>query len=136
MNPPADPQEPIGDLGDLESAVMTLVWKGEWLTVREVYEALRRDRTIAYTTVMTTMARLFEKGFLDRKPEGRSYLYNARHSRLEVAKSFLGKILERFFDGRRSEAVATLLGEGDNLDEKEVAKIMESLEKREGKKSP
>lgn len=131
-----NPTEPIGDLGDLESAVMTLVWKGEWLTVREVYEALREGRIIAYTTVMTTMARLHEKGFLDRKPEGRSYLYKARHSRLEVAKSFMGKILERFFDGRKAEAVATLLDEGSELDEKEVARILESLEKREGKKSP
>ena len=53
-------------LGDLECEIMELVWKlaNPTVTVREVFDALKQDRDIAYTTVMTTMVRLSEKGLL------------------------------------------------------------------------
>ena len=53
-------------LGDLECEIMELVWKkaNPTVTVREVFEALKKERQIAYTTVMTTMVRLSEKGLL------------------------------------------------------------------------
>ena len=55
-------------LGDLECEIMEIVWKlsssNPTVTVREVYDALRKKREIAYTTVMTTMVRLSEKGLL------------------------------------------------------------------------
>ena len=53
-------------LGDLECEIMELVWKkaNPTVTVRDIYDALRQQRQIAYTTVMTTMVRLSEKGLL------------------------------------------------------------------------
>ncbi|HEY9870970.1 MAG TPA: BlaI/MecI/CopY family transcriptional regulator [Candidatus Obscuribacterales bacterium] len=53
-------------LGDLECEIMELVWKkaDPTVTVREIFDSLRQERQIAYTTVMTTMVRLAEKGLL------------------------------------------------------------------------
>jgi predicted transcriptional regulator len=64
------------DLGDLETVIMDRMWSPQDPTsVRDVLENLRRDRTIAYTTVMTVMDKLYKKGLLHRHPEGRAYLY-------------------------------------------------------------
>jgi predicted transcriptional regulator len=69
-------------LGDLEDAVMTRVW--QWnrpVTVREVLEDLRQERSIAYTTVMTVMDNLHQKGWLRRTSEGRASRYEAVSTR-------------------------------------------------------
>jgi predicted transcriptional regulator len=69
-------------LGELEDAVMSRVW--EWnrpVTVREVLEDLQRERTVAYTTVMTVMDNLRRKGWLRRTAEGRAYRYAAVSTR-------------------------------------------------------
>jgi len=68
-------------LGRLESAVMEILWdKGE-SRVQAVVDAL--DRGLAYTTVMTTLDRLFKKGLLDRTKQNRAFIYRAKLSRVE-----------------------------------------------------
>lgn len=63
-------------LGELESAVMAHVWSGGRPTsVRQILQALQRDRILAYTTVMTVMDNLHKKGLLRRQLAGRAYLY-------------------------------------------------------------
>lgn len=65
-------------LGRLEAEVMEVLWTaGRPCSVREVLDALngRLDRPLAYTTVMTVLARLTEKGVLDRTAQGRAFLY-------------------------------------------------------------
>ncbi|WP_327591117.1 BlaI/MecI/CopY family transcriptional regulator [Nonomuraea sp. NBC_00507] len=63
-------------LGDLESAIMDRLWSYHRpASVRDVLEDLRRDRQIAYTTVMTVMDKLYKKGLLKRQPQGKAYLY-------------------------------------------------------------
>ncbi|MBG0823286.1 BlaI/MecI/CopY family transcriptional regulator [Planomonospora sp. ID91781] len=63
-------------LGDLESAIMDRLWSYHRpASVRDVLDDLRRDREIAYTTVMTVMDKLHTKGLLRRKQVGRAYVY-------------------------------------------------------------
>ena len=79
-------------LGELEDAVMTRVW--EWnrpVTVREVLEDLTRDRSIAYTTVMTVMDNLRQKGWLRRTQEGRAYRYEAVSTRAAYAAALMNE---------------------------------------------
>lgn len=69
-------------LGELEDVVMSRLW--QWnrpTTVREVLEDLRAEREIAYTTVMTVMDKLHQKGWLRRDQQGRAYLYQPVSSR-------------------------------------------------------
>ncbi|WP_333766925.1 BlaI/MecI/CopY family transcriptional regulator [Streptomyces sp. IBSBF 2435] len=79
-------------LGDLEDAVMTRVWA--WnrpVTVREVLEDLARDRTIAYTTVMTVMDNLRQKGWLRREADGRAYRYEAVSTRAAYSAALMNE---------------------------------------------
>ncbi|MEU0858674.1 BlaI/MecI/CopY family transcriptional regulator [Streptomyces griseofuscus] len=77
-------------LGELEDAVMTRVWK--WnrpVTVREVLEDLQQERTIAYTTVMTVLDNLHQKGWVRREAEGRAYRYEAVSTRAAYAAALM-----------------------------------------------
>lgn len=77
-------------MGELEDAVMTRVWK--WnrpVTVREVLEDLQRERSIAYTTVMTVLDNLHQKGWVRREAEGRAYRYEAVSTRAAYAAALM-----------------------------------------------
>ncbi|MBW1598958.1 BlaI/MecI/CopY family transcriptional regulator [Streptomyces sp. JJ38] len=79
-------------LGELEDAVMTRVWR--WnrpVTVREVLEDLREERRIAYTTVMTVMDNLHQKGWLRRTQEGRAYRYEAVSTRAAYSAALMNE---------------------------------------------
>ncbi|MFD9720320.1 BlaI/MecI/CopY family transcriptional regulator [Streptomyces sp. NPDC059076] len=79
-----------GQLGELEDAVMTRVWR--WnrpVTVREVLEDLQRDRSIAYTTVMTVMDKVHQKGWLRRELEGRAFRYSPVSTRADYAATLM-----------------------------------------------
>ncbi|WP_225882247.1 BlaI/MecI/CopY family transcriptional regulator [Streptomyces aureocirculatus] len=79
-------------LGELEDAVMTRVWK--WnrpVTVREVLEDLQRERSIAYTTVMTVLDNLHQKGWVRREAEGRAYRYEAVSTRAAYAAALMNE---------------------------------------------
>ena len=130
-----EPDENGPGLGELETDIMKVVWLSDWVAVRDVYERLRLERSIAYTTVMTVMGRLHDKGLLDRRQEGRSYIYQARQTRLQVARSFMKKLLERMFDGRKADAMAALLDSTDKLDDAELGELKKQLSELETKKT-
>ncbi|TMR20814.1 BlaI/MecI/CopY family transcriptional regulator [Nonomuraea turkmeniaca] len=72
----------VRGLGELESAIMDRMWATNApASVRDVLEHLRKDRALAYTTVMTVMDKLHTKGLLKRKPVGRAYIYEAVSSK-------------------------------------------------------
>ena len=63
-------------LGPLETEIMQTIWQDDRSTVKKVHRKLSQQRDIAYTTVMTTMSRLAEKGVLNRHREGLAYVYS------------------------------------------------------------
>lgn len=74
---PAPSTNPEHLLGDLEAAIMHIVWQQSEVTVRAVQSALQPTRPLAYTTVMTVMSRLAQKGVLRMRKEGKTYYYHA-----------------------------------------------------------
>ncbi|MFI1014117.1 BlaI/MecI/CopY family transcriptional regulator [Streptomyces sp. NPDC020965] len=83
-------------LGELEDAVMTRVW--QWnrpVTVREVLEDLQQERSIAYTTVMTVMDNLHQKGWVRREVEGRAYRYTAVSTRAAYSAALMNEAWSR-----------------------------------------
>ncbi|AWZ05591.1 MULTISPECIES: BlaI/MecI/CopY family transcriptional regulator [unclassified Streptomyces] len=79
-------------LGELEDSVMTRVW--QWnrpVTVREVLEDLQQERSIAYTTVMTVMDNLHQKGWVRREAEGRAYRYTAVSTRAAYSAALMNE---------------------------------------------
>jgi predicted transcriptional regulator len=79
---------------------MKVVWRLESATVRDVYEALRAERTIAYTTVMTMMRILEDKGYL-KKMAGpdRAYVYTPAKPQQQVLGAMVRDFVDRVFDG-------------------------------------
>ena len=72
--------------GDLEAVIMDRVWAhGTPVTVRDLFDELRQQRPIAYTTVMSTMDNLHRKGWLARERDGKAYRYTAVASREEYS---------------------------------------------------
>jgi predicted transcriptional regulator len=93
----------VRGFGDLESVIMHMVWDHDGpVTVRELFEELRQERVIAYTTVMSTMDNLYRKGWLAREKDGKAYRYTATASREEYSARLMREALA---DGGDTEAV-------------------------------
>jgi len=125
-------------LGPLEARVMEIIWEMKTpVSVRAVYEKLRKERKIAYTTVMSTMNTLFEKGLLDRKiTKGRGgllYVYWPKLSKEEIERSVVKQVINSLMRNF-SNSVTSYLMEitaSDKEKLKALKKFFESLE-REG----
>jgi predicted transcriptional regulator len=122
-------------LGDLEAEVMELIWArppGTAVTVREVFEALYGRRRLAYTTVMSTMARLARKGLLVAEKAEPAYLYRAALSREEFVEHVVGATLERLL----VNFAGTTRRQLEKLTDPEVrAQLAELLEQVEGRRA-
>jgi predicted transcriptional regulator len=124
----------INSLGDLEADVMSVVWELGRATVQEVKDALEARRTLAYTTVMTVMARLAEKGILERRKEGRAFFYTPVASQQKVAGSLLNSLVRRLYDGATGKAIAQLLETDENVDDAELERLEQLIHsKRTGR---
>jgi BlaI family transcriptional regulator, penicillinase repressor len=82
-----------------ELAIMKVVWRLEKATVRDVYNALRAKRSVAYTTVMTMMKILEEKGYLLKTRLDRAYVYRPARPRTQVVGAMVRDFVDRVFDG-------------------------------------
>jgi BlaI family penicillinase repressor len=82
-----------------ELAIMKIVWQQGPVTVRDVYEALRETRRVAYTTVMTTMNILETKGYLKKDTQGRAYRYRATRPEDTVISGMVREFVNRVFNG-------------------------------------
>lgn len=72
----------VDSLGELETSVLEVLWgRGEAMAVRDVCSSLERRPALAYTTVMTVLDRLHEKGFVTRVKSGKAFLYRPKFSR-------------------------------------------------------
>ncbi len=73
---------------------MEVVWdRGAWLTTREALDALSSERRSAYTTIMTILVRLWRKGLLERRKDGRAYAYHAILTREQWTARRMGELL-------------------------------------------
>lgn len=119
-------------LGPLEQKVMTILWQLGRGTVREVLESLPGSPKPAYTTVMTVMVRLRDKGLLRRGPRRNSYVYEPTLSQEglveESSRRAVRGVLEQFGD----LAVAHFLQEAD-LSEEQIRQLRELAEGNEGR---
>lgn len=127
--------EPLPNLGDLEADIMNVLWDLGSGTVQDVLEALTPRRALAYTTVMTVMTRLTQKGYLSRRREGRSFVYTPATSREQVAESALGAVVQRLYQGATGKAIAHLLELEAGVDDEELARLEALIRaKRKGTK--
>lgn len=91
-------------LHDLEAAIMDVVWSKQLASfaVADVLAVLEKQREIAYTTVMTTVTRLYEKGILARERDGKRYLYSPKLTREEFLQSTAREVLDEAVGGHQA----------------------------------
>ncbi len=105
---PAGLRHSILDLAPLELECLSVLWPMGDGTVRDIHRALAASRPRAYTTVLTIMDRLAQKGIVVRQKVGRAFHYQARMSAEEARLKAVDKIVEGFFDGSRQALAAHL----------------------------
>jgi predicted transcriptional regulator len=119
-------------LFDLEADIMEIVWSKGWrsFAVADVHKELEHQREIAYTTVMTTVTRLFEKELLSRRRDGRRYLYHPRMSREAFLRTMAREVLASLTDVGREEASALLVERVAEADVEELDRLEALIERR------
>lgn len=125
-------RQPLADvLGPLEAEVMDIVWDRRDATVRDVHRALADKRSIAYTTVMTTMGRLTEKGLLKRVEEQPAHHYFPAVTREQYANSAVKSVVDWLVNHFRDPAVAYFIDRVEEEDEAVIESLREAIEQRE-----
>jgi predicted transcriptional regulator len=121
-------------LGSLERDVMALVWRRGDVSVRDVCDALGSG--VAYTTVMTTMDRLFKKGLLTRRKVGRAFVYRATASRAEIEGAVATELVHSLLQ-REGEPLPVLSSLVDAVSDRDRA-LLDELERliREKRRRP
>jgi len=119
----------VGDivLTDRELDLMNVLWERGSGTVAEVREAL--DDDLAYTTVLTVLRTLEEKGYAEHEEEGRAHRYRPTVERRRARQSALGRMTRRLFSGS-PELLMTHLVAGEELDEEELERMRRLLDER------
>lgn len=117
------------NLTPCEAEVMNVVWSHGAVTVQNVLDAI--PRTLAYTTVMTTMKILEDKGFIARgEKRGRAFVYRALVSCESASRNTVSELANRFFDGSVKSMVLSLIKTRQitNEDLTELREAIDSLE--------
>jgi predicted transcriptional regulator len=117
-------------LGDLELQIMNVLWEKGPSTVRDVLEALPVQPKPAYTTVLTMMRLMHDKGYLDRWQQGRAHVYQAKLREGPTKQSLLRQLVGTAFRGSAEAALVGLL-EAESLSEKELARIKKLIGEKE-----
>lgn len=112
---------------DQELAIMNIVWESGKATVRDVYEVLLSRRRIAYTTVMTTMKIMEEKGHLKKRLEGRAYVYSPAQPKSQVVRNLVNDFIGRVFQGSAEPLLMHLLKNRD-LSEEDLERARKAFE--------
>ena len=118
----------IRNFGVLESEIMAEVWKREECTVRDIFDALRSQKKIAYTTIMTVMSRLAEKSILSRKKVHNAYIYKAKVTREQIARGITSDVVDKILDGNPDILIGHLLGLNGEVDPKQIEKIKKQFQ--------
>jgi predicted transcriptional regulator len=121
-------------LTDHELELMRIIWERGEVTVREVYEHLLRRRRVAYTTVMTTMKTLEQKGYLKTSQQNRAFLYRPAEPKGKVIKTLVRHFIDRVFEGSAQPLLAHLLKER-HISESDIAYIDRLIKEARSKPS-
>jgi BlaI family transcriptional regulator, penicillinase repressor len=119
------PKEEQPTAGELE--VLKVLWDRGPSTVREVMDVLNESRPRAYTSVMSLLNVMTEKGLLVRQPQGRAFVYRPKTDRGRTLGRMVGDLLSRAFEGSTSQLVAHLLDQTKPSAE-ELAEIRRAIQ--------
>lgn len=117
-------------LGDLQLAIMRILWNRGESSVADVHEALEPERGLALTTIATMLAKMEKKGVVDHRMEGRRFIYRPTVSEGQVRRSMVADLTSQLFLGDVSALVNHLLSEHE-IDPRELDRLRGLIEARE-----
>jgi len=121
------PQKPTAS----ELEILRVLWARGPSTVREVYEALREQKSLGYTTVLKLLQIMTAKGTVRRNEQQRAHVYEACQPAEETKRQLVGDVLKRVFEGSASELMIHAL-EGRRTSKKELDELRRLLDEYEG----
>jgi len=120
----------LEELGELQRAVLELIWDRGELTVAEARELLAADgRELAYTTVLSVSQKLEKRGWLAHRRDGRTHVYHASRSRHDAGRGTVRGLVERLFGGS-STVVMQHLVDDERLTAEELAELRARIDAR------
>jgi predicted transcriptional regulator len=117
-------------LGDLQLAIMRVLWARGEATVAEVHEVLEAERGLAPTTIATMLVKMEKKGVIDHRAEGRRFIYHPRVSEGQVQRSMVADLTSQLFRGDVTALVSHLLSEHE-MDHGELEQLRALISARE-----
>ncbi|MFV1917036.1 MAG: BlaI/MecI/CopY family transcriptional regulator [Patescibacteria group bacterium] len=122
-------------LGPLETEVMDCLWGSKGKTVREVHDCFKVRREIAYTTVMTVMTRLVDKGLLVKEPgKKRAFFYYPRVTKEKFSKILIKKTIRRLFNTYGEVSIAGFAEGLEELPKEERERLIRQLLKNKNER--
>ncbi len=118
--------ETAHQLGDLQLAIMRVLWSRGESTVAEVHEALEGERGLALTTIATMLMKMEKKGVVDHRADGRRFIYHPTVSEGQVRRSMVADLTAQLFGGDVTALVSHLLAEHD-IEAGELAELRERI---------
>ena len=109
-------------IGDVEMEILQIVWSRGEATVQEVLDEILRKRRVAYTSVMTMMRNLSDKGLLKHRSQGRSYVYSAAVNPRTIKRRLLHDTVNKVFGGSPVDLIQNLV-ETEKLSDEEVREL-------------
>jgi BlaI family transcriptional regulator, penicillinase repressor len=125
---------PIKGLGELEQAVLEMLWQSGAATAEDCREALRATHPMKDSTVRTVLRRLEEKGYLTHEVRGRTFVYQPSEARQNVAARAAKQLVDRFCGGSVEQLLVGMV-ESDVLDPEELERLARRIAQRKEQKS-
>lgn len=119
----------IHHLGELQHAIMRVLWAEGQASVSRVFEALPREHRRALTTIATMLTKMERKGVVTHRSEGRQFIYEPTVAETDVRRSMVEDLTERLFDGDVAALVSHLLTEQE-IDRAELVQLQQLIEAR------
>jgi BlaI family penicillinase repressor len=109
-------RQPMDRLGQLQRAVVEIVWELGEATVRQVWERLCPEKEVSYTTILAAMQRLEKSGWLRHRAQGKTNVYKPTRTREQAGASSVRTFVQRMFDGSALLMFRQLVEEGELSD--------------------
>lgn len=116
----------LSSLGTLERKTLEEVWRLSEVTVTDIVNSF--GGTVAYTTLMTTLDRLYKKGYLERRKSGRAFVYTAKHTSDELQRGIAGDVITGLIDSATRNVEPVLACIVDAVSEKD-RELLDDLER-------
>ena len=126
----------LNSISNLEAEIMKIIWDKVQVTVREVHENMLRKEIeskehgfIPYTTVMSTMTTLAEKGLLRQDKTAKTYVYSAVVDKKELSKSIIRSVSDKLLEESTRGMVSRFLSDSKNISKEGIEKLLEEIDK-------